>query len=249
MPLRNDHFSGRAARYAECRPGYAPELADWLASIAPSRGLAWDVGCGSGQMSVLLGDRFGRVVASDGSVAQLAHARPHARVDYVAATAEAAPLAERSADLVVVAQAAHWFDLPRFFAEARRVARPGAAIALVGYGNAMLDEPALQQRFLRFYEDEVGAFWPPERAMIEDAYRSIGFPFAEIDAPAFELHERWTAEQMIGYIETWSAVRAFERSGGDARVVETFAREMRELWGPGPRDVTWPVPIRAGRIG
>ena len=248
MPLRNDHFSSRAARYAECRPGYAPELADWLSSIAPGRDLAWDVGCGSGQMSVLLGDRFQRVVASDGSVAQLAHARRHARVDYVAATAEAAALAERTADLIVVAQAAHWFELPRFFAEARRVARPGAAIALVGYGNAVLDEPALQQRFLRFYDDEVGAFWPPERALIEDAYRSIPFPFEEIEAPTFQLRERWTVEQMLGYIETWSAVRLFERSGGDRRVVQGFAQELRELWGAAKRDVSWPVPIRAGRV-
>ena len=246
--MRNDHFSDRAARYAECRPGYPTALADWLASLAARRDLAWDVGCGSGQMSALLAERFARVIATDASPAQLAHARPRHGVVYAAATAEAPPLRSGAADLVVVAQAAHWFDLPRFFEEARRVARPGAAVALVGYGNAMLDDAALQDRFVRFYEGEVGSFWPPERRMIEDEYRSLAFPFDEIAAPRFELRESWTADQMLGYIETWSALRAFERAGGEARIVRDFASDLRRLWGEGTRLVRWPVPVRVGRI-
>ena len=242
-----DYFT-RAAQYAAHRPDYPRELADWLAALAPARECAWDAGCGSGQLSVLLGDRFARVIASDATPAQVAHARPHAHVTYVAATAEAVPLRASSVDLVVAAQAAHWFELPRFWSEARRVARPGAAIALISYGNAMLEEPELHERFLRFYRDEVGSYWPPERRLIEDGYRTIDFPFDEIDAPPLEMRAQWTVEQMLGYIDTWSALRRFERAGGDTRVMEDFARELRELWGDGPRTVRWPMPMRVGRI-
>lgn len=243
-----DHFSASAERYASCRPGYPAALADWLAAAAPARTLAWDVGCGSGQMSVLLGDRFARVVGSDGSTAQLAHARRHARVAYGAMLAEAAALADGCADLIVAAQSAHWFDLPRFHDEVRRVARAGALVALIAYGNAVLDESALEDRFLRFYHDEIGAHWPPERQLIEDGYATLEFPFDEIAAPRIELRERWSADQMLGYIATWSALRGFERAGGDPRVLRDFEHELRRLWGPGAREVRWPMPIRAGRV-
>lgn len=246
-----DQFSANAERYAACRPGYPPALADWLASQAPRREVAWDVGCGSGQMSTLLGDRFTRIVATDGSTAQLAHARRHARVAYAAMLAERVALAGRSVDLIVAAQSAHWFDLARFHDEVRRVARPRAVVALIAYDNAILDGAALEERFVRFYRDEVGAHWPPERQLILDRYATLDFPFDELDeldAPRFELHERWSAEQMLGYIGTWSALREFERASGDPRIIADFARDLRALWGAGARDVRWPMPMRVARL-
>src|SRR5215208_5066769 len=83
-----DHFSERAAGYASYRPHYTPELAEWLASLAPARRLAWDVACGSGQLSTLLGDRFDKVVATDASREQVGQATPHARVEYRVEPAE-----------------------------------------------------------------------------------------------------------------------------------------------------------------
>lgn len=238
----------RAAEYAAHRPDYPPELADWLQGLAPARARAWEAGCGSGQLSVLLGDRFDDVIATDASAAQLAHARAHPRVRYVGAAAEHAPLPAACVDLVAVAQAAHWFDLPAFYAETRRVARPGSVVALVAYGNARLAERALDERFLRFYRDEIGAYWPPERRIIEDDYRTIAFPFDEIEAPRFEMRATWRVEQLLGYIGTWSAVRQFERAGGDARVIDDFARELRALWGDAPLVVRWPMLLRVGRV-
>ena len=229
-----DHFSERAQAYAACRPGYPPELAAWLGSVAPARTRAWEAGCGSGQMSVLLAEHFAEVAATDASAAQLAHARPHARVSYSVGLAESCALADASADAAVAAQAAHWFDLPAYFAEVRRVVRPGGIVALIGYGNAIIDDDAIQARFLRFYEEEVGAWWPRERRMIEDGYTSIDFPFEAIEPPALDMRQVWTADQMLGYVHTWSAVRAYERErGGDA--FAAFAGELRALWGDGSR--------------
>src|SRR3954469_21565908 len=123
-----DHFSERAAGYASHRPHYTPELAQWLASIAPARRLAWDVACGSGQLSTLLGDEFAKVVATDASRAQIEQATSHPRVEYRVEPAERSSLADHSADLVAVAQAVHWLDLGKFYDEARRVARPGGIL-------------------------------------------------------------------------------------------------------------------------
>ena len=248
MSAPSGNYFERAAAYAIHRPEYPPELADWLALVAPARDCVWEAGCGSGQLSVSLGERFARVIATDATPAQVAHARAHPRVSYVAATAENAPLADQSADLAVAAQAAHWFDLPRYWAEVHRVARPGALVALIAYGNAQLDEPMLHERFVRFYHDEVGRWWPRERQIIEDGYRTIRFPFSEIEPPPLELRAIWTADQMLGYIGTWSALRQYERAGEDPGVIERFSRDLHRLWGAGPRPVRWPMPMRVGYV-
>ena len=109
-----DHFSGHARAYAEFRPSYPSDLAAYLAHLEPNRGLAWDCGTGNGQAAILLADHFDRVAATDPSRQQLCSATAHPRVTYLAATAERAPLADGSVNLVTVAQALHWFDFARF---------------------------------------------------------------------------------------------------------------------------------------
>jgi len=116
-----DHFSAFAARYAAFRPHYPPELVGILADLCTRHDLTWDVGCGNGQLSVALAARFARVIATDPAQAQLDHAERDPRVEYRCVPAEASGLADASVDLAAVAQAAHWFDCPRFVAEAGRV--------------------------------------------------------------------------------------------------------------------------------
>ncbi|TLM60395.1 MAG: methyltransferase domain-containing protein [Deltaproteobacteria bacterium] len=129
-----DHFAPVAASYADFRPTYPRELFAWLATLTPRRDLAWDCAAGSGQASVDLAGYFAQVVATDASRAQIDAAVPHPRIDYRVAPAEASGLAAASVDLVTVAQALHWFDLPAFYAEVRRVLRPDGALAVWSYG-------------------------------------------------------------------------------------------------------------------
>jgi len=243
-----DHFSDRAAGYAAHRPTYPDALADFLAGLAPRRDLAWDAGCGSGQLSVLLAGRFGRVLATDASAEQVAKARPHPRIEYRAARAEASGLPDASVDLAVAAQAAHWFDLNAYYAEVRRVARPGAAVALVTYGIMTVGEE-IDPVIRRFYGEALGPYWPPERRHVEDGYRALLFPFEEVAAPALEIRTTWTLAKLLGYVDTWSAVRALEEARGAAEV-EAFRCEMAEVWGePGEvRTVRWPLSLRVGRV-
>lgn len=236
-------FEGGGQAYAAFRPEYPPELAAHLAGLAPGRGLALDAGCGSGQLTVQLAGHFERVIGVDPSADQLAHAARHDRVSYLCAPAEAIPLDVR-ADLITAAQAAHWFDLPAFYAEARRLAAPEAVIALVSYGVLRLD-PELDAPFARFYRDGIGPYWPPERALVDGGYRGIDFPFAELPAPALSITRDWDLAGFLGYLSTWSAVRR-AREAGQEHIPSAFADEIATLWGPGPRRVTWPLNARIG---
>jgi SAM-dependent methyltransferase len=245
-PTFKDHFSERAAAYASSRPRYGPELAKWLASIAPARRLVWDAGCGSGQLSTLLGDQFDRVIATDASKEQIAQAEPHPHVEYRAEPAEKSSIEDRSADLVTVAQAVHWMNLELFYREVRRVARPDGAIALVAYGIAVI-EPVIDKVIDRFYSVDLDGYWPPERGHIETGYRDIPFPFTRIPAPNMDLSVDWSVEQMLGYGRTWSAVRALEKAKGP-ETTNRFAEALREAWGPRVLTVRWPLVIVAGRV-
>jgi len=243
-----DHFSATAAAYAAHRPMYPPALADFLAETAARRELAWDGGCGSGQLSVLLADRFARVIASDASTEQVAHATPHPNVGYVVARAEAGVLADGTVDVAVAAQAAHWFDLPAYYAEVRRVGRRGGVVALVTYGLVRVD-PRVDAVIDRFYSQVLGSYWPPERRHVEDGYRSLPFPFEEIGMPGLEMRANWTRSDLLGYVETWSAVWALERAVGSGPL-EAFRRELGRAWGADAavRPVRWTLSLRVGRL-
>ena len=240
-----DHFSTIAADYATYRPRYPAALVDALAERAPA-GTAWDVGCGSGQLSVALAARFEHVIATDPAQAQLDAAPPHPRVSYRCAPAEASGLDDASVALVVAAQAAHWFDWPRFVAEVARVARPGALVALVSYGILELDGEA-GQIASRFYHDVVGPYWLPARRLVETGYRELALPWPEVEAPAIAMTASWSRDALLGYIGTWSAtVRLVEREGTGP--IEALHAQLAAAWPGGePRTIRWPLALRLAR--
>jgi SAM-dependent methyltransferase len=207
-------FATVAREYANFRPGYPPELFDWLARISPAREAVWDCGCGSGQASVALAEHFSRVYATDVAPEQIGAARPHAGVRYSVASAEQSGLEDRSVDLVTVAQALHWFDVPAFYAEAARVARPGALLAVWNYPRPQFSDPELDRRFFTFYSQVVGPYWPPERRHIEAGYQTLPFPFEEVESPEFGLELDWNPDQVAGYVSSWSATARYRKALG-----------------------------------
>ena len=188
------------------------------------------------------------MVATDASDAQIAQATPHPQVTYRVAPAEASGLGRRSVDLVTAAQAVHWFDRPRFWAEARRVLRPRGVIAVWTYGVFSI-APELDAIVQRFYKQTAGPFWPPERKLTEERYRTIDFPFAEFAVPEFTIEQRLTLEDVAGYIRTWSATRGFVQQHRRDPVDDLIV-ELTPVWGDPrtPRLARWPLAIRAGRI-
>jgi ubiquinone/menaquinone biosynthesis C-methylase UbiE len=243
-----DHFGSVSGAYADFRPTYPASLFDWLAEVAPSRGLAWDCACGSGQATVDLAGCFDRVVATDASAGQLAGAKPHPGVEYRHAPAESSGLADASVDLITVAQALHWFDLPRFYAEARRVLKPGGVLAAWSYGIQSVAGEQVNAHVQRFYHDVVGPYWPPERVLVEQGYRTLDLPFAEFPAPSFEMKVSWSMVRMLGYFASWSATGRYLKARGEDPVVE-LAEALAPAWGDpaAERLITWPLAIRVAR--
>jgi SAM-dependent methyltransferase len=242
-----DHFSGHAGSYARYRPDYPAELFDYLASLVQRHDVAIDCATGNGQAAIGLARHFGCVVASDGSVPQLRSAQPHPHVVYVGNLAEQMPLRDASADLVVAAQAAHWFDHERFNREVRRVLRPQGAIAIWAYDVARI-EPDIDAVIHHYYENVVGKYWPPERSHVETAYRDVPFPWRDVATPVFQLDLKWDLDALMGYIGTWSATQRYVKATG-TDPLPVLRERLEALWNspPTPRSVIWPLHLRVGR--
>jgi ubiquinone/menaquinone biosynthesis C-methylase UbiE len=244
----HDHFSGVASRYADFRPRYPAALFDFLATLVPQGATVWDCACGNGQATVDLAARFERVVATDASKEQIASAAPNPRIEYRVAPADQSGLPGHSAGLVTVAQALHWFNFDRFYAEAKRVLAPNGLIAVWAYGINVVEGDPVNQIVQHFYARTVGPYWPPERKLVEDGYRAIPFPFAEIAPPVFRMEAHWTLEQLLGYFSTWSATNRCIKATGH-NPLEPLAAELKPHWG-GPnhaRQILWPLAVRIGR--
>lgn len=242
-----DHFSERAEAYAAHRPSYPASLFAFLVAQCPRHDLAWDCGTGNGQAAVGLAEHFAAVHATDPSRAQLARARPHPRVTYRRAREAESGLPAASADLVVAAQAFHWFDARAFFDEVRRVLRPGGLVAVWCYGLPRI-APDIDSRLRHFHDVTVGRDWPPGRELVNTLYRDVRLPFAEITAPEFAIYQPLDLVALGRYVSTWSAVQRYRvRTGLDP--VPDLVEEIRPAWGHAhaTRPVTWPIGLRSGR--
>ncbi len=191
---------------------------------------------------------FSAVLATDVSRKQIDQARACERVHYSIAAADRAPIAIGSVDLVTVAQALHWFDLRRFYAEVARVARSGSIVAVWCYEMHSIS-PEVDRIVQKLYSDIVGPDWPPERRLVEEGYRTLPFPFQELVAPPFEMKQVWDLNRVLGYFASWSATQRHRaRTGTDP--LELIKPELEAAWGDPSltRDVVWPLNLRIGRV-
>jgi SAM-dependent methyltransferase len=241
-----DYFSGHARDYALARPTYPKELFVYLASLCTARQLAWDCGTGNGQAAVDLAEHFTRIIASDASAEQLRQAVAHEQIEYRHTPAEQTPFAAQSFDLITVAQALHWFDIPAFFREAKRVLKTRGVLAVWSYESCSINAP-VDAVVGRYYNDIIGADWPPERKLVAEGYSSIEFPFAEIKPPAFNMHVSWTLDHFLGYLDSWSATRRYQQRTQE-NPLDLIRNELSEAWGTNAtaRVVTWSLNIRVG---
>lgn len=241
-----DHFSDRSDRYAKYRPGYPAELFQYLGSVVTSHDVAWDCATGNGQAAVALASYFASVIATDASETQIEAALTHERVSYRTASAEASGLSDNSINLLTVGQALHWFDTDRFFAEAQRVLRPDGVLAIWCYELSNVN--ARCDAIVRvLYDDIVGDFWPPERAIIEQRYETVAIPGIELETPQSQMSLDWRVDDMLGFLRTWSACRRYEARHGTDPVLQ-IAAELSRAWGSGERQVTWPLTLKASRL-
>jgi ubiquinone/menaquinone biosynthesis C-methylase UbiE len=244
-----DHFSAISSRYAEFRPRYPESLYRWLAAQAPGTERVWDCACGSGQASVALADFFRQVIATDLSVEQLAAASVHPRIEYRRALAEDSGIVTGSIDLVTVAQALHWFDCERFYGEARRVLKPQGLLAVWSYAVCNVAAPGADALVREFYTHTVGPYWPAERRHVESGYQSLPFPQPELPVPEFSMELRWTLDQFVGYLSSWSATNRYIKARGSDPLPQ-LREALAPYWNTaeGTLLIIWPLKVRAALL-
>ena len=243
-----DHYSGHADAYARHRPRYPDALFAWLASLTAGRALAWDAGTGSGQVAVALAAHFDRVLATDASADQLAHAAVHERIAYRHEPADRVSLPAGSVDLITAGAAAHWFELDGFYREVRRVAKRGAVIALFSYGPRDIAD-AVGPAVHRFQEEVLDGFWPERIQLVHDRYATLPFPFDEIALPPFVMTAEWNLAELLAFLDTWSASQRFLQQRG-TRAVDEIAPDLAREWGDPDlrREIRCPLFGRVGRL-
>src|SRR5262252_3815093 len=187
----HDHFSAFASRYADFRPRYPAAIFDYLTAVVPRNSLVWACACGNGQATVDLAERFDRVIGTDASKEQIASATHHAKIEYRVAPAENCGLDDGSIGLVTVAQAVHWFNFERFYAEVNRVLAAKGVIAIWAYGINGVEGEAVNALAQDYYSNIVGLYWLPERVLVEEGYRTIPFSFEEIIGPRIDMEMQW----------------------------------------------------------
>ncbi|NQZ77840.1 MAG: class I SAM-dependent methyltransferase, partial [Ekhidna sp.] len=201
-----DNFSVQSDDYVKFRPQYTQELIDYLVSITSKRNSCWDCGTGNGQLAVALSTYFENVKATDISENQLKNAIEVPNVEYSLQPAEETTFPDKTFDLITVAQAAHWFDHGKFNKEVKRLLTADGVIALFGYGLVQVDDE-LDPLIRSFYWNVTRPFWDPERDHIEARYKTIPFPYHELEVgDNFDIKRDMTLEELTGYIGTWSAV-------------------------------------------
>ena len=134
-----------------------------------------------------------------------------------------------------------------FYAEVRRTVRKGALLCLLGYGRPKISE-SVDACITDFYENTIGDYWDPERHFIDNHYQTLPFPFPEIKTPAFENVLRWNLSQLLGYLNTWSAVKHFVKKNG-FNPVKQLKSALEKHWpAEEVKEVCFPLLLRIGSI-
>lgn len=241
-----DLFSQNASDYAAFRPDYPNELYDFLFKQVKGFDCAWDCGTGNGQAAKVVSQRFDKVFATDISQKQMAMAIQVPNIYYSVSTAEETIFLDNQFDLITVAQAAHWFDFKKFYSEVFRTAKDNAVIGIWGYGLLRI-ERKFDLALDHFYKNVIGPYWDTERKLIDQEYQTLDFPFDELTVPDFKFSKKWNADQLEGYLSTWSAVQKFIRKNS-FNPVDGLMKEFKDRFGSGERDIQFPLFARIGIV-
>ncbi|XP_007439473.2 putative methyltransferase DDB_G0268948 [Python bivittatus] len=188
--------------------------------------LGVDVGCGSGQNTLLLAKYFEKVVGTDVSEAQIEEAKRATHppnVSYLTCPAEKLPFKDHSVDLITAFSAVHWFDVPCFVKEMDRILKPSGCFILC---SNTLD---LQLHYRDQSEKLTEIFKEIQTQLIPYANERIKFVLDEyktiFDALPFQDKERITdivdkipvsVSELLGYIQSFSLYHTFLKAQPEA---------------------------------
>ena len=240
-----DNFSTRSREYSRYRPGYPTEVYDFIKYHLAASDSAWDCGTGNGQVAVELSKLFRKVEATDISANQLKNAPKKDNINYTIQPAEKTNFSPGQFDLIISAQAVHWFNFDEFYTEVKRCLKPDGIIVLLGYG-LFYSNAETNKVITELYDNIIGSYWDDERKYLDENYQTIPFPFKDIATPEFIQHYTWGIEHLLGYLRTWSAVKHFENKNGKDPV-SLIESDLRSAFGKSNK-VSFPILFKMGKM-
>ncbi|BFG29008.1 hypothetical protein CerSpe_152820 [Prunus speciosa] len=256
-------FDKQADVYLDGRPTYPEEWYSKLAALTPHHTLAWDVGTGNGQAAISVAQHYEQVIGTDVSESQLQHGIPHPRVRYAhtplnITDEEVIALVggEDSVDLVTVATAVHWFDLPKFYNLVSRVLKkPGGVLAVWTYGGGIEVSPTFDPVMKRFHDTTL-PFCDNRAQYAFDGYKTLPFPFRSVEGFGCEgnplpldIPAKLSFEGFLKFLRSWSAVTTAKDQGVDL-LPEKVVKEFEAAWGDSKlvRSVSYKAFMLAGKV-
>ena len=208
-----------AQAYSQFRPVYPKQVLDLIVGFIKKNvgkfDLALDVACGSGQSTWYLAENFKRCVGLDVSAAQIECGRKkvlekgQSNLEFRVGDACDTGVETGSVDLLTCAQAWHWLDAENFYREASRVLAPNGCLAVYGYGNVCLSHEGCQRVISDFYSNTLKGYWHPNRAHIDDCYRSVVLPFPKTERHDLSMDISMSLGGLIGYLSSWSGYQDY----------------------------------------
>ncbi|CAF4433916.1 unnamed protein product [Rotaria socialis] len=200
--------------------------------------LVIDIGCGTGQSTILLAPHFQRIIGYDISEYQVKKANEtntHSNINYKVIVGSDIPHEDSSVALVISAQAAHWFDLPYFYKEVKRTLTIKGVLALFGYAFVQVhgqQSEKLNEIITNFYKKTLRGYVQKESEEVYfGRYRDEKFrdPLSSTDFIRDEnlvIECRWSIQRLLGYIASWSGSQHFLRQHPTSTVFHDLNLEI-----------------------
>jgi ubiquinone/menaquinone biosynthesis C-methylase UbiE len=241
-----DNFSSQADVYAKYRPSYPSSLFNYINEKVSNRNTAWDCATGNGQSARELANFFTTVYATDISQKQIDNAYRANNIIYSLQPAEQTSFENSSFDLITVSQALHWFNFDKFYAEVRRVGKPGCWLSVWMYSLLRIN-PEIDKLIDDYHYQTMESYWDAERKYVDANYATVPFPFEEIKTPVFSIEYYWTISELEGYLNTWSALQKFIKINNHNPVPELI-QTIKPHWKQDVIKIVFPLHMRMGKV-
>ncbi|XP_010504207.1 PREDICTED: uncharacterized protein LOC104781277 [Camelina sativa] len=251
-----------AKAYLDARPRYPIDWYKKIAARTQDHKFAWDAGTGNGQAAIGLVEHYENVVATDINEEQLKRAIKHSRISYhhtpITIMSEDEMVAliggENSVDLIVAAQAVHFFDLTTFYNVAKRVLRKEGGLIAVWVYNDIIISPEVDPIMKRLVDSTL-PYRTPIMNLAFDGYKTLTFPFESIgmgsegEPITLNIPHKLSLKGFIGFLRSWQpAMKAKEK--GVELINEDLITKFEEAWGDENqvKDVFYKAHMLVGKI-
>nr|CAG8641188.1 13018_t:CDS:2 [Entrophospora candida] len=246
-----------SAAYNTYRPTYPQKLFEKVYNYHESHNgsfdAALDVATGTGQVTQVLADSFKKVYGVDSSATMLENAVKKSNITYSTSTAENLNrFDDSSIDLLTVAQAVHWFDLPKFLEESYRVLKSpssssggGGTLAIWGYSHNIFDNYPTASELLDDYSTNfMGEYWERGKSALDNLYSGFEIPERLFKNVKFEVYDGTKKSEQYCLMEADWTISRHEKYLKDpankliARMKEVEGWESNQLL-----KISWPTAL------